>query len=186
MDMLVYMFLAEGFEETEAIGCLDVLRRAEIEALTVGVGGKEIKGSHGISVVADIELEKIDFDSLDGVILPGGMPGTMNLQAEEKVIEAVKHCAENGKLVAAICAAPMILGKLGLLNGKRATCYPGFEEFLEGAELDDSLVSIDGNIVTGKGAGASMLFGARIADWFKAGAGQEVLYMMQHPHISSL
>ncbi|MBQ7960012.1 MAG: DJ-1/PfpI family protein, partial [Clostridia bacterium] len=81
---MVYMFLAEGFEETEAIGCLDVLRRAEIEALTVGVGGKEIKGSHGISVVADIELEKIDFDSLDGVILPGGMPGTMNLQAEEK------------------------------------------------------------------------------------------------------
>lgn len=184
--MSVYMFLAEGFEETEAIGCLDVLRRAEIETVTVGVGAKEIKGSHGIAVVADIELEQFDFGSIEGVILPGGMPGTMNLQAEKKVTELVEYCAENGKLVAAICAAPMILGKLGLLKGKRATCYPGFEEFLEGAEVDESLVAIDGNFVTGKGAGAAMLFGARIADWFKAGAGQEVLEVMQHPHISNI
>ncbi len=184
--MIVYMFLADGFEETEAIGCLDVLRRAEIQTQTVGIGGKKITGSHGISVIADIEEGQIDYDAIDGVILPGGMPGTLNLQANESVINAIEYCAENGKLVAAICAAPMILGKMGILKGKKATCYPGFEEFLEGAEIENSFVAIDGNIVTAKGAGASMLFGARIADWFKAGAGQDVLDMMQHPHISGI
>lgn len=179
---MLCMFLADGFEETEAIGCLDVLRRAEIEVKTVGIGGKEITGSHGVCVVADLCADEICLDGLDGVILPGGMPGTTNLQADERVINAVKECAEKGKLVAAICAAPMILGKLGLLDGKEAVCYPGFEEHLTGAMVDaNALVAIDGNIITGKGAGAAMLFGARIADWFKAGAGQEILDQMQHP-----
>ncbi len=179
---MLYMFLANGFEETEAIGCLDVLRRAEIEVKTVGIGGKEITGSHGICVAADICADEISLDGLDGVILPGGMPGTTNLQADDSVINAVKVCAGKGKLVAAICAAPMILGCLGLLEGKVAVCYPGFEEHLKGATVDaNALVAIDGNIITGKGAGAAMLFGARIADWFKAGAGQEILDQMQHP-----
>ena len=179
---MIYMFLANGFEETEAIGCLDVLRRAQIDVKTVGVGGKEITGSHGVSVMADICADEISLDGLDGVILPGGMPGTTNLQADERVINAVKACAERGKLIAAICAAPMILGELGILAGKMAVCYPGFEEHLKGAMVDaNALVAIDGNVITGKGAGASMLFGARIADWFKAGAGQEILDQMQHP-----
>ena len=113
------MFLANGFEETEAIGCLDVLRRAEIDVKTVGISGKQITGSHGVTVVADMEADDIDADNIDGVILPGGMPGTANLQADERVINAVEYCAENGKLVAAICAAPMIFGELGILKDKR-------------------------------------------------------------------
>ncbi len=178
---MVYMFLANGFEETEAIGCLDVLRRAEINIKTVGVGGKEITGSHGVTVVADLEMKDVDIQGIEGVILPGGMPGTLNLQADESVVNAVEFCADNGKLVAAICAAPMILGQLGLLEGKLAVCYPGFEEHLKGAIIENAPVAIDDNIITGKGAGASMLFGARIADWFKAGVGQEILDQMQHP-----
>ncbi len=180
---MVYMFLANGFEETEAIGCLDVLRRAGIEAKTVTIGEKQVTGSHGVAIEADMNADDLDFDAIDGVILPGGMPGTTNLQADERVISAVEFCAENGKLVAAICAAPMILGQLGILKGKKAVCYPGFEEHLEGAEVDLSFVAIDGNIITARGAGASMLFGARIADWFKEGAGQEILDQMQHPRI---
>ena len=178
---MVYMFLANGFEETEAIGCLDVLRRAEIDVKTVGIGGKQITGSHGVTVIADIEADAVDCDKMEGVILPGGMPGTTNLQADKDVISAVKYCAENNKLIAAICAAPMILGELGILRGKMAVCYPGFEKHLEGAIIEDTFVAIDGNVITGKGAGASMLFGARIADWFKAGVGQDILEQMQHP-----
>ncbi len=179
---MVYMFLADGFEETEAIGCLDVLRRAEVETKTVAIAEKNVTGSHGITVVADITIDEINMDNIDGVILPGGMPGTTNLLADKRVIDAVEFCAKEGKLIAAICAAPMIFGKLGLLKGKAAVCYPGFEEHLEGAEVDGcALVAIDGNVITAKGAGASMLFGARIADWFKAGEGQEILNQMQHP-----
>ena len=178
---MIYMFLANGFEETEAIGCLDVLRRAELNVKTVGVGGKEITGSHGVTVVTDMDINDVDMEVAEGVILPGGMPGTLNLQADERVINAVEFCADNGRLVAAICAAPMILGELGILEGKLAVCYPGFEEHLKGATVESALVAIDGNVITAKGAGASMLFGARIADWFKAGVGQEILEQMQHP-----
>lgn len=178
---MIYMFLAEGFEETEAIGCLDVLKRAELDVKTVGVGGKEITGSHGVTLVADIEADDVDTENMEGVILPGGMPGTLNLQADSRVISAVEYCAENGKLVAAICAAPMIPGELGLLEGRLAVCYPGFEEHLKGAIIENAYVAIDDNFITAKGAGASMLFGARIADMFKAGAGQEILEQMQHP-----
>ncbi len=179
---MLYMFLTDGFEETEAIGCLDVLRRAKIDVMTVGVSNRKITGSHGVCVMSDIGADEISLDGLDGVILPGGMPGTTNLQADDRVINTVRYCAEHGKLVAAICAAPMILGQLGLLEGKIAVCYPGFEQHLNGAKVDEgAFVAIDGNIITAKGAGVSMLFGARIADWFKAGAGQEILDQMQHP-----
>ncbi len=179
---MVYMFLAEGFEETEAIGCLDVLRRAEIDVKTVAIAEKTVTGSHGVTVLADMTADEVDSGKIDGVILPGGMPGTTNLQKDKTVIESIKICNEKNGLVAAICAAPMILGELGLLNGKAAVCYPGFEKYLEGAMVDkNAFVAIDGNIITAKGAGAAMLFGARIADWFKAGAGQEILDQMQHP-----
>ncbi len=177
---MVYMFLANGFEETEAIGCLDVLKRAKIDVCTAGVGGKQITGSHGVTVVADILAEDINWGNIDGVILPGGMPGTTNLQNDETVIKAVKTCSEKGALVAAICAAPMVLGGLGILNGKNAVCYPGFEEYLTGAKIQSDLVVADGDVITAKGAGASMLFGAKIADWFKPGIGREILDQMQH------
>lgn len=177
---MLYMFLAEGFEETEAIGALDVIRRAEIPVKTVGVTGSKVTSAHGISILADIDKAEIDFENLDGVILPGGMPGTTNLQKDETVIKAVKACAEKRALVAAICAAPMIFGELGLLDGKKAVCYPGFEKYLKGAKTEDKSVVTDENIITAKGAGAAMLFGAEIVNFFKEGAGDKILAEMQH------
>ena len=177
---MLYMFLAEGFEETEAIGSLDVIRRAGIEIKTVGVSGKEVCGSHGVGVVADIEMSEVSFEDMQGVILPGGMPGTTNLQNDEKVKKAILYCAENNLLIAAICAAPMVLGGLGLLKGKNAVCYPGYEKYLDGAKVCADGAVTDGNIVTGKGAGASLLFGAKIVDFFMPAKGEEILAQMQH------
>ncbi|MBR5615142.1 MAG: DJ-1/PfpI family protein [Clostridia bacterium] len=177
---MLYMFLADGFEETEAIGSLDVIRRAGLEIKTVGIDGKIICGSHGIKVTADIEKSDVDFQNMAGVILPGGMPGTTNLENDELVVKAVRFCMDNHLLLAAICAAPMVLGKLGALRGKKAVCYPGFEEHLDGAILCSDGAVADGNIVTGKGAGASLVFGAKIVDCFKAGKGLAILKQMQH------
>ncbi len=177
---MLYMFLAEGFEETEAIGSLDVIRRAGIEIKTVGVTGETVAGSHGIEIKADIMPEMIELDNIDGVILPGGMPGTTNLFENSGVIETVRYCFEREKVVAAICAAPLIPGRLGMLRGKRATCYPGFEKELEGAVYVDAPAVRDANMITGKGAGASMRFGAEIVNYFAEGKGEEILAQMQH------
>lgn len=178
---MLYMFLADGFEETEAIGALDVIRRADIDIQTVGVGAKTVCGSHGVKVEADITADEIDYEKIDGVILPGGMPGTVNLQNSSEVIRVVKYCAENDKIVAAICAAPMILGQLELLRGKHATCFPGYEKDLIGAEATGEYAVSDGKFITGRGAGAAMLFGAKIVDAIKPGQGVEILKQMQHP-----
>lgn len=180
---MLYMFLADGFEETEAIGTLDVLRRADVPVKTVGVTGAEVKGSHGVVIRADISAEDIDCSEMSGVILPGGMPGTNKLCESERVLSSVKYCAENGMIIAAICAAPLILGRLGLLRGKRATCFPGFEDELVGAELTGDFVTRDGNIITARGAGAAMMFGAEICDAVRGGGGSEILAQMQHPRI---
>lgn len=167
---MLYMFFAPGFEETEAVASLDVIRRAGIDARSVGVGSKHITGSHGISVNCDMDAEEATFTGLDGVILPGGMPGTLNLEKSERVCEAVDFCAANGKLVAAICAAPSVLGKKGLLKGKSAVCYPGFEKYLEGADIPDRYVVTSGNIITARGMGSAVEFGLAIAAYFKGEA----------------
>lgn len=151
---MLYMYLADGFEETEALVTLDFIRRAEIKILTVGVTGKNVTGSHGIEVKADILLNESDVNTVEGIILPGGMPGTLNLEKSETVTEAVLHCFDANKLVCAICAAPSVLGHLGILNGKRATCFPGFEEQLFGAEAVDAACVVDGRIITGRGPGS--------------------------------
>ncbi len=177
---MLYMFLAEGFEETEAIGSLDVIRRAGIDVKTVGVTGKNVCGSHGIEIKADITKDEVSFCDMTGVILPGGIPGTPNLQKDDLVQKAIAHCNENGLLMAAICAAPMIYGELGILNGKNAVCYPGFEEHLKGAVVKPDLCVTDGNVITGKGAGASMMFGAEIVNYFKSGEGDKILVQMMH------
>ena len=158
---MIYMFLAEGFEETEALAPLDLLRRASLEVTTVGVGGKTVIGAHGIPVVADISDEELVLDgcNIDAVILPGGMPGTLNLDGCAKVHAAIEVAIECNALIAAICAAPMILGKLGLLHGREAVCYPGFEEHLLGAKLSESKVVCDGRFVTAKGMGVAVEFG---------------------------
>ena len=157
-----YVFLAEGFEETEALAPVDVMRRAKLDVKTVGVTGECVTSSHGVPVKADITIDNIDLDDVQGVVLPGGMPGTLNLEANEKVLEAVKYSCENGKIVAAICAAPSILGHLGILDGKKATCFPGFEKELKGADYTGTHTVTDGNIITAKGAGCAIEFGHAI------------------------
>ena len=155
---MIYVFLAKGFEELEALAPVDVLRRAGVTVKTVGVTGKRVSGSHGISVNCDITVNEATFDELDGIILPGGLPGTTNLEADERVQRFIDYAAENGKIIGAICAAPMILGHKGLLQGKNSVCYTGFEKELTGAHVLDRPAVRDGNIVTGWGAGGAMDF----------------------------
>ncbi len=162
---MVYVFLANGFEETEALVTVDVLRRAGYEVLTVGVGGKDIAGSHNITVKADVVEGDITPDeSLEAVILPGGMPGTLGLKASEQVARFINFAYEHKKVIGAICAAPSVLGAMGLLKGRAATCYPGFEDELIGATICGDLCCISDNIVTAKGAGAVFEFSFALAD----------------------
>ena len=159
---MVYVFLANGFEEIEALAFVDILRRAEIDVKTVSVDNSGYAtGSHNIKVFADVNIDEIDKDGITAVVLPGGMPGTLNLQNCPKVIEYVNYANDNNKLLGAICAAPMIPGELNLLNGKRATCYPGFEKHLLGATVTGEKCECDGNIITAKGAGATHEFAHR-------------------------
>ncbi len=168
---MIYVFLAEGFEESEALVTVDILRRAEYCVKTVGVGGEYITGSHGITVKCDVLSDAVVPDSsLEAVVLPGGMPGTLNLENSQKVNEFINYAAQNGIVIGAICAAPSILGKLGLLKNRAATCYPGFEEFLFGAEVKDEPVCISGNYVTANGAGSVFSFAFSLCDmvaWYK-------------------
>ncbi len=157
---MVYLFLAEGFEEIEALCPLDLLRRAGAVVKTVGVGAKTVTGAHDITVTADITEDEVVLDrDLEMVILPGGMPGTTNLDASAAVHETLRFATERGITVAAICAAPMILGKCGYLNGRTAVCYPGFEKYLTGANISAKSVVTDENFITAKGMGVAHAFG---------------------------
>ncbi len=160
---MVYMFLANGFEEIEALYTLDVLRRAKVDIKTVGVNGKSALGSHNISVECDLVADEVSVDSdFDMIILPGGMPGSVNLDNSAVVDAFIAKASSEGKLICAICAAPFILGKRGLLKGKKATCYPGFENQLEGAEVVDCGCVRDGSIITGRAMGAAHEFAFEI------------------------
>ncbi|MBP3918609.1 MAG: DJ-1/PfpI family protein [Clostridia bacterium] len=157
---MVYLFLADGFEEIEALCPLDLLRRAGADIQTVGVTGKTVTGSHNITVTADITADEIVLDrSLEMIILPGGMPGTANLDASGAVHETIRWAAERGVTIGAICAAPMILGKLGYLSGRSAICFPGFEKYLIGANISAKPVVADENFITAKGMGVALPFG---------------------------
>lgn len=164
---MVYVFLAPGFEEIEALATVDVLRRANVDVQTVGVGNRQITGSHGIAVVADTDTGSFQPGLAEGVVLPGGMPGAANLEASSAVKDCVLRCAEKNRLVAAICAAPFVLGHLGLLKGRKATCYPGFEKELTGAQVEKRPVCVDGNIVTGNGPGAAIAFALELVAFLK-------------------
>ena len=160
---MIYVFLADGFEEIEALAPVDFLKRAGVEVVTVGISSKEITGAHNIKVIADVTADAVAFNNeLQGIILPGGMPGAENLDNSAVVQAAIEYCAENNKIIGAICAAPFILGRKGLLKGKNATCFPGFEDELKEANLVENGVIIDGTIVTAKGAGVAWEFGAAI------------------------
>ena len=162
---MVYLFLADGFEEIEALYTLDLLRRANIDVLTVGVTGKVANGSHKIPVICDIDCASLPYNSdFDMIILPGGMPGSTNLDKAECVEKYIKLALENDKLICAICAAPFILGKRGILKGKNATCFPGFENQLEGATVVDAGVVRDGNIITGRAMGSAHEFALTILE----------------------
>lgn len=160
---MIYLFLANGFEEIEALAPVDILRRAGEQVCTVGVGGRTITGSHGIPVVCDCTADVLPDGMPDAVILPGGMPGTKNLDASETVRETTLAVHEAGGFVCAICAAPSVLGHLGILRNRRATCFPGFESELTGAVVCDQSVVRDGNVITARGAGVAPDFGFEIA-----------------------
>ncbi len=160
---MLYMFFADGFEEVEAIATLDIIRRAGIEIMSVGVDSQTVKGSHNISVMCDTTVDKVICDkSIDGIILPGGMPGTTNLMNNNVVNGIIDFCYSQNKLICAICAAPMILGRKGLLKGKKAVCFPGFEEELEGAIVSSEYVCNSDGIITAKGMGSAIDFGLEI------------------------
>jgi 4-methyl-5(b-hydroxyethyl)-thiazole monophosphate biosynthesis len=159
---MIYMFLADGFEEVEALAPLDILRRANADVLTVGVTGEYVKGAHDIIVKADISLDDVKPEKIDAVILPGGLGGTNNMDNCAEVKNLVQYAADNKKLVCAICAAPSILGKMGLLDGKKATCYPGFEDTFKGGKyLKQSVVKCE-NFITSDGMGSAYKFGFEI------------------------
>lgn len=165
---MFYMFFADGFEEVEAIASIDVIRRAGIEIESVGIGSKQITGSHNITVVCDkTDNEVFVSDKLDGIILPGGMPGTNNLEKNTTVNDFIDYCVQHELFICAICAAPKILGSKKLLKGKKATCFPGFESFLEGANLVDEYVCTDGKIITAKGMGSAVNFGLAVVSVVK-------------------
>ncbi len=155
----VCIFLAEGFEEIEALTVVDVLRRAKVEIVMVSVTGTDpVTGAHGITVMADSLFEDMEYGDTDMLVLPGGMPGTLNLSKHEGLSRLLKSFYESGKELAAICAAPRILGTKGFLSGKNATCYPGNEESLLGARYQAADVVMDGNIVTSRGMGTALDF----------------------------
>ncbi|MBQ8239662.1 MAG: DJ-1/PfpI family protein [Bacteroides sp.] len=161
----IFVFLAEGFEEIEALTPVDVLRRAGLSVQTVSVMDEQVvAGAHGVPVLADKMFAEINPEDAEMILLPGGLPGATNLDAHEGLSQLILDFAEADKPLAAICAAPLVLGNRGLLQGKKATCYPGFETYLQGAEYTAALVEKDGNIITGKGPGAAMEFAFAIVE----------------------
>lgn len=162
---MVYCYLANGFEEIEALATVDILRRADIEIRTVGVGEDIIHGAHQMLIIPDLkESDVVLDDNVEAIILPGGMPGTLNLQQSEAVQKAIDFAYERDRYLCAICAAPLILGHKGLLEGKKATCYPGFEKDLIGADVTGNSVEVDGKFITGKGAGVAIDFALKIVE----------------------
>ena len=157
---MVYMLLGTGFEETEAVAPLDLLRRAGVEVMTVGVNGKIVYGSHNIGIEADIELHEMDLTALDMIILPGGLGGVTSVRASEGAMNALRFAWDNGKYVAAICAGPTVLADLGITSGKQATCFPGCEDSMGNAVMISNAAAVtDGRLITGTSAGCAIPFG---------------------------
>lgn len=165
---MVYMLLGTGFEETEAIAPLDLLRRAGVEILTVGVNGKTVSGSHKILVDADITIGEMDLTDVEMIIIPGGLGGVASLRSSKEALEALKFAWENGKYVAAICAGPTVLADLGITDGLRATCYPGQEKNMGSALMqENAAVVTDGRLITGTSAGCAISFGLALVEALK-------------------
>jgi 4-methyl-5(b-hydroxyethyl)-thiazole monophosphate biosynthesis len=164
---MILILLADGFEELEALSPLDILLRDGHDVKTVGISGKYVKGTHGVTVMADLLPSEVDLSEVKLVIFPGGMPGALNLDASSFSDEAIRAVLKNGGRLAAICAAPLVLGRRGLLEGKRATCFPGFESELRLAVTVDEDVVTDGNVTTARNFGAAFAFGLELARLMK-------------------
>ena len=157
---MVYMLLGTGFEETEAVAPLDLLRRAGVEIQTVGITGKIVYGSHNIGIEADITVDQMDLSALEMIILPGGLGGVASARASKEALNALRYAWDNDKYVAAICAGPTVLADLGITDGKNATCYPGCEDQMGSAIMADNAASVtDGKLITGTSAGCAIPFG---------------------------
>lgn len=161
---MIYVFLANGFEEIEALAPVDIMRRAGLNVKTVGIGGRVVYGAHDIPVTADMDDKQVKKTDIEAIVLPGGSLGTENLEKSEAVQEVITYCAAENILIGAICAAPSILGHRGLLRGKSATAYPSFQKELEGASLAEAYVCKDGNIITARGMGVSLAFGFQLVE----------------------
>ena len=165
---MVYMLLGTGFEETEAIAPLDLLRRAGVEIRTVGVTGKTVYGGHNIGIEADILIDEMDLSNLDMIILPGGLGGVASARASQSALDALKFAWENDKFVAAICAGPTVLADLGITDGKKATCYPGCEDGMGKALMQENEAVVrDGRLITGTSAGCAIPFGLKLIEALK-------------------
>jgi len=165
MKRKIAVHLANGFEEIEAVSIIDVLRRANIDVSVVSVAGKlEVTGAHHLKIIADILFEQVDYDDIYMIVLPGGMPGASNLDVHKGLKEMILKFNDANKQLAAICAAPMVFGNLGILKGKQAVCFPGFEKYLKGAEVLSQSVVESGNILTGNGPASAILFALKIVE----------------------
>ena len=160
---MVYVLLGTGFEETEAIAPIDLLRRAGVEVLTVGIGSKTVYGGHGIGVEADITLEEMDLTNLEMIVLPGGLGGVASIRASKAAMDAIAFAAENGRYVAAICAGPTVLADLHITDGRKITCYPGCENSMGTADyIPNEACMQDSNVITGTSAGCAIAFGLKL------------------------
>lgn len=164
---MIYEFLADGFEEMEAVVPYDYLKRAGIDIQFVGVTGKVVTGSHGVPFTCDITIDQVNVEQMEGLLLPGGMPGTNNLYASDAVRNFITLAVEQKLLIGAICAAPSILGRMGVLRRRHATCFPGFENFLLDAVVTQRSVTVDGNLITAKGAGVSLEYAFELTKYLK-------------------
>jgi 4-methyl-5(b-hydroxyethyl)-thiazole monophosphate biosynthesis len=182
----VYEFLADGFEEIEGLAPVDILRRGGVDIKTVSITGSElVETSHGVTIKADLKFEDISsFDDADMMLLPGGMPGSTNLNNHALLKEALLEQDRKGKRIGAICAAPMVLGSLGLLKGRKATCSPGFQKYMTDADYTAELFQIDGNIITGEGPAATLPYAYKILSFFIGDKATEDLQVkMQYAHL---
>lgn len=168
---MVYILLADGFEEAEALVPADLLRRADVSVALVGVTGSVVTGAHGIAVCSDCPVEQVNTEEMEMLVVPGGLGGVQNVAASSAAMELVKKAATDDKWLAAICAAPsLVLGPAGLLKGRRAVCYPGMEDTMTGALAQkECSVVVDGHIVTGEGPGAAFEFGLKLVEVLKGG-----------------
>ena len=165
MKTQIAVHLADGFEEIEAVSIIDVLRRADLDVLVISVtGNHEVTGAHHLKVIADVLFEEVNYDKISMIVLPGGIPGATNLDQHSGLKEQILKFNGNNKSLAAICAAPLVYGNLGILEGKQAVCYPGYEKYLKGAEVLSIPVVESANIITGRGVGAALEFALKIVE----------------------